>query len=444
MNRLNLDRRNFLKRSTAGMLGSGMLGNNALNQNKEATDDDPPRIKGYKTLGRTGFMASDLGLGAFFSDAIPKAALKAGINLIETSEMYGRGNQERTLGNIIRDYKRKDLFILTKISGQVKEYHTADEVKSRAIASMERLQTDYLDCYMIHGAEGSDAVKDEAFHNAVNDLEKEGRIRFRGISCHGHSWWDSPRESYEEVLMAAIEDGRFDVIFLPYNFMEREMGGRVLEAAKKKNIGTLGMKSSPIYIFEYFDNVKNETEGKGDTLTERYAIGWEKFRNQAKESEQFFRKYGYDSTEDLKDAAIQYILGNPDLHSICFPFFDLTDIEKYVRLSGTALDYRKQVMLEDFMEMYGPLQCRIGCNLCESACPNRIPVGTIMRYSYYFHGRGRQKFAMQQYHELPGTKPDVCRRCEGYCMDACPHGVQIQGLLALAHRSLSFNDSQFV
>jgi len=48
---------------------------------------------------------------------------------------------------------------------------------------------------------------------------------------------------------------------------------------------------------------------------------------------------------------------------------------------------------------------------------------------------------MQQYQELQGTKPDVCMGCEGYCLDACPHGVRIQGLLALAHQSLSFNDA---
>jgi predicted aldo/keto reductase-like oxidoreductase len=441
MSKLNLNRRSFLKRSSAGVLGAGVLGNRSLNLNREQPDDNPPKIKGYKTLGRTGFSVSDLGLGMFFSESVPKAALKTGINLIETSEMYGRGNQERTLGNIIQNYNREDLFIVSKISHGVKEYHTADEVKSRAAASMERLQTDYLDCYMIHGALSSDMVKNEAFHEGMDHLQKEKRIRFRGISCHGHTFYDNPSETYEEVLMAAIEDGRFDVILLPYNFMEKEMGGRILEAAKKKNIGTLGMKSNPIYIYDYVDSVKKETEEQGDTLSERMTILWEKFRKQTIESEQFFRKYGYESAEELKDATIQYILGNPDLHCICFPFLDLAAIEKYVPLSGTTLDDRKQAMLDDLREIYGPLQCRIGCNLCESACPHRIPVGTIMRYSYYFHGKGRQKYAMQQYQELPGSKPDVCRQCEGYCLDACPHGVHIQGLLSLAHQSLSFNDA---
>ena len=243
--------------------------------------------------------------------------------------------------------------------------------------------------------------------------------------------------------MAAIEDGRFDVILLSYNFLVREMGGRVLEAAKKNNIGTLAMKSNPIYLYEYADSVKKGIEEKGDTISERHAYLWEKFKEKTRESEQFFSKYGYESMEELKGAAIQYALGNPDLHSICMRFVDFASFEKFIRLSGTTLDDGKQAMLDDFREMYGPMQCRIGCNLCESACPIHIPVGTIMRYSYYFHAQGREKHAMQQYEALRGIKPDVCLTCDGRCMDACPHGVQIQGLLSLAHNSLTMNDSSF-
>jgi hypothetical protein len=318
-----LDRRNFLKRSSAGVLGAGILGDQALKTQMKNPGDEPPRIRGYKTLGRTGFRVSDISLGVFFSDSIPRAALETGINLIETGEMYGRGNHERSLGKVIPDLKREDMFILTKISHTVKEYQTTDEVIARAEASIERLQSDYLDCYMMHGAVSSEMVLNEAFHKGVDRLNADGKVRFRGVSCHGHSWWDNPAETYEEILMTAIDDGRFDVILFPYNF---------------------------------------------------------------------FKKYGYESMEELKDAAIQYILGNPGMHSICFCFMDLGTIEKYIRLSGTTLDDGKQAMLDDFRRMYGPLQCRIGCNLCEPACP---------------------------------------------------HGVQIQGLLALAHQSLAFNNIHY-
>jgi ferredoxin len=64
-----------------------------------------------------------------------------------------------------------------------------------------------------------------------------------------------------------------------------------------------------------------------------------------------------------------------------------------------------------------------------------------MRYSYYFHGKGMEKYAMQQYAGLPDSKPDACLDCEGYCQQACPHGVQIRPLMSLAHQSLVFGGS---
>ena len=187
-------------------------------------------------------------------------ALGAGVNFIETSEMYGRGNQGRSIGKVIRDFKREDLFLLSKISHRDGEYHTVAEVISRAEASLERLQTDYLDCYMIHGADNSEMVKNEVFHEAMDELQKAGKVRFRGASCHGHSWWDNPKETDEEVLMTALE--------------------------------------------------------------------------------------------------------------------------KYIRLSGTTLDEGKLAMLDDFMEMCGPLQCRIGCNLCEEACPHGVLIRPLLTMAH--------------------------------------------------------------
>ena len=158
MAKSNLNRRSFLKHSSAGMLGAGLIGGKGFNTRPERDNEEPPKIRGYKTLGRTGFRVSDLSLGYIFTESLAKAALNAGINLIETSEMYGRGNQERSLSNVIPDFRREDLFILSKISHRVKAYDTPEEIVARAEASLERLGTEYLDCYMIHGAETSGMV----------------------------------------------------------------------------------------------------------------------------------------------------------------------------------------------------------------------------------------------------------------------------------------------
>ena len=438
-----LNRRKFLRNSSAGILGAGIFGIKDSKLANQNPDNETPKIKQYKTLGRTGFQVSDLGTGIVEHDAVLKMLLNSGVNLIETSEMYRGGNHEKLIGKVIQNFQRENLFIVSKISHVVKDYPTVEEVISRAEASLERLETNYLDCYMIHAAQSSDMVKNETFHTAVDKLQKAGKIRFRGVSCHGHMMADNPDETYEEVLQTAIEDGRFDVILLPYNILEREMGGRIIKAASERNVGTLGMKSNPFFLFEYIDNIKKEKEEKGKTLNEWYTTIWEDFKKQAELGKHFFEKYGYESMEDLKKGAIQFALSNQNMHSICYPFMTFEDAKKYIKLSGTTLDSQKETMLNDYIKMNGSLQCRIGCNICESSCPHQIPIGTIMRYSYYYHAKGRQKYAMQQYHALPGLKPDVCLKCDGFCENSCPYGVKTQGLLVIAHESLSYSSQNY-
>jgi predicted aldo/keto reductase-like oxidoreductase len=66
-----------------------------------------------------------------------------------------------------------------------------------------------------------------------------------------------------------------------------------------------------------------------------------------------------------------------------------------------------------------------------------IPVSTIMRYSNYFAGQGREKFAMTKYAALGGRDGSVCMTCTAPCKGACPHGFSIKGNLIRAHNLLT-------
>ena len=438
-----LNRRRFIRHTSAGIIGAGLLGTGAPSFGHQDSGDELPKIKAYRTLGRTGFTVSDIGSGMPPSESVLKALLASGVNLIETSEMYGRGNNERLIGNVIKDFEREKLFIATKVARNVKEYESADDVIQRANASLERLQTSYIDCFMIHGAESSERVKNHYFHRAAEKLKKEGKIRTIGVSCHGHSWWDNPEETFEEVLMTAIEDGRFDIIMLPYNFFQPEMGERVLQACHDHNLGTLIMKSIPMYIYEQFREIKESLEKEGNQLSERYSIGYEKYKRQAEHSEAFFGKYGISGVDEMKDGAIRFILSNENVSTICTEFLNFEDVKKYVRLSGTKLEPRTGEILGSFRSHYSRLQCRIGCNTCEAACPHHLPVNTILRYNYYFQAKKQEKTAIQYYSEMKGHKADICINCEGFCEKACPHGVLARPLLAAAHRNLSLDTPNF-
>lgn len=89
------------------------------------------------------------------------------------------------------------------------------------------------------------------------------------------------------------------------------------------------------------------------------------------------------------------------------------------------------------------MNCCIGCNEYQMACPHNIPLSIIFRYNYYFKNKQQEKYAIEKYQRLPDKKANVCLHCEGYCEDACPHGVATRLVLNDAHQNFSFSRPYF-
>jgi len=432
----NLNRRRFIRNSSLSLLAAGTLGNKLIGSPSGLKQ--LPVIKDYRVFGRTGFRVSDISCGSIREENIIRALLDRGVNLLETSESYSSGNHERTLSRVIRDYDRSKLFITTKIHYRTGPMDSKDEIIRRCEASLERLGTDYVDGYMIHSALSSDAVKNRHFHSAVKELKKQGKVRFTGVSCHGSSYFDNPEESMEEILGAAIDDGRFDFVEMIYNFFEPDMGERILRKCAENNIGTMIMKSNPVYIFEIAKEIVETAQKEGTELPQRRLQYYEKYGKQADTAHEFFAEYGIEGAEKIRKAALQFVLSNKNVSTIPSLVATVDDIDMHLNVSGTSLDQGTSAELKQFEELTGFLNCRIGCDICESACPYNMPVNTILRYNYYFMAKKNEKYAMKLYSELPGKKPDTCLNCEGYCESACPYGVMTRGLLAMAHQNMSF------
>ena len=97
----------------------------------------------------------------------------------------------------------------------------------------------------------------------------------------------------------------------------------------------------------------------------------------------------------------------------------------------------EKVKLSAYKEGCGSFYCRHACGLCEPSCPQQVPVNTIMRFNHYYEAQGKEKFAMKQYARLATPKAGLCANCSGLCESACPYGVPVQGLLTIAHKTLS-------
>jgi len=438
-----MDRRKFLKNSALGMVGAGALGGKSLLHSEEKKEGTA-KIKEYRTLGRTGFKASDISTGAVFEEGLLGALLDAGVNYIDTAENYGNGQGETTVGKVLKGRDRKKYFVTTKMlvtsfpGMPVKEEEVSKEgIIKRYHKCLERLQMDYADCLMMHACDNVADLNHEGFHAAVKQLKVEGRLKHAGISNHGSFHPMDVKEPMGKVLLAAAEDGRFDVYLMTYNYLKQDQSEEVLRVCKEKGIGTTLMKTNPVGSYFGVKEGIAKLEKEGKDIPEYYTKALAKFKTKYEEAEGFLKKYNLEDPSEIKDAAIKFCLNNSDVSSVCVSFRNFDDVAKYVKLSGTRLTAADQAALAAYSKSMGNFYCRHACGICESSCPQNVAVNTIMRYNHYFAAQGREKYAMERYAKLASRVADQCQNCSGSCESACPYNVPVQTLLVLAHQNLT-------
>jgi predicted aldo/keto reductase-like oxidoreductase len=439
-NQRPINRREFLKTSLTGVAGAGMLSGSDNPFSQAAIPDERPRIKGYRVLGRTGFKVSDIGAGTSFwtNVNVAEAALDMGINYLDTGEHYSGGNSERTIGEAIKSRDRNSLFITTKLNLRFGGGDTKEILRGRFMKCLERLKTDYVDCLMIHMCT-FDELKHENFHALAGELRAEGKIRFIGLSNHGMEQriYGNLEEPMEKVLLAAVEDGRFDVVLFVYNFLQKEQGEKIIEACRGKNMGVTLMKTNPVKVYSRWKADLDRAMESGRNIPERIIKLGEDYKVWLQRADEFKKKYGLRSEAEVRDGAIKFVLSHSGVHTVCPSLNNFEDLDAFVRLSGRKLTAEDARLLNDYESIGGRLYCRHACGICEKDCPQQVPVNTIMRYNHYFEAQGQEKYAMRKYAELERNKADRCRECAGPCEAACPFQIPVRSLLVATHRNLT-------
>ncbi|MDY0369369.1 MAG: aldo/keto reductase [Bacteroidales bacterium] len=133
-------------------------------------------VLGLGTWGMGGNYRPDSSSDRYWIDAI-SMAIEMGITHIDTAAMYGSGHTERLIGEAIRQFDRKKLFITTKVAGNKLQF--ADVLRS-AEASCRRLKTDHIDLFLIHWP--NPAIPLGQTMSAINKLAEDQLIRWFGVS----------------------------------------------------------------------------------------------------------------------------------------------------------------------------------------------------------------------------------------------------------------------
>lgn len=412
--RNKLSRRSFVRvggATLAGGLAAAAAGSPSSLSGQPARQNH--RIQSYKTLGRTGWRVSDIGFGTgpLRESTLVRAAFDQGINYIDTAESYGNGGAERAIAEALPHIGRENVFIASKAVFRGGE--TESEVLDRIRRSLERLQTDYIDAYSMHHTPTVEFLNHPGYHAAIERLKAEGQVRFSGMSYHGPS--RTGQGNMADVLSAAADDGRFDMMLLVYNFMNSEQGDQILAACRANNVGTTIMKSAPgVLHFDAFDP-----------------------ENMTDEQKSFAERHGLRTADQLRLGSIQWVLQNPEAHTVCVSLNDFDNINRVVGLSGTRLSQSGEELLDGLARSVNSRYCRHGCVECAGECPEEVPVSRIMRYAYYFEGQGREKHAMSRYARLAGSNGSACANCSAPCDTVCPHGFRIRTQMSKAHSLLT-------
>ncbi|MFP4106342.1 MAG: aldo/keto reductase [Phycisphaerae bacterium] len=202
----------------------------------------------YRSLGRTGAKVTPLCLGCMMfgrktdedtSMDMIDTALDAGINFIDTADVYGRGASETVVGKALkRNGKRDEIVLATKVHGKMSEedpnmaHNTRKHIVEGCEASLERLQTDWIDLYQIHRPD-PDIPIDETLR-ALDDLIRQGKVRYVGTSTFA-AW------QVVESLWVAEELGlnRFVSEQPPYHPLDRRAERELIPMCQTYGIGII-------------------------------------------------------------------------------------------------------------------------------------------------------------------------------------------------------------
>ncbi|MGE8065021.1 aldo/keto reductase [Pseudomonas sp. NPDC089569] len=213
----------------------------------------------YKQLGRTGLFVSEFclgtmtlggnadagiwkaigGLGQPEADDLIRHAVQAGINFIDTADVYSFGQSERLVGQALRnlDIKRSDVVLSTKTSAPVgtrpndqgaSRGHIMDSVQ----CSLERLQTDHIDLYHIHADDPVTPIEETL--RAIDDLIRQGLVRYAGVSN-----WRAGKIGKALGLSASGNTARLETAQVYYSIAGRDIERELVPLAVDEKLSLL-------------------------------------------------------------------------------------------------------------------------------------------------------------------------------------------------------------
>lgn len=408
-----LSRRDFIR--TAGIggvsslvaLSAGLTGNLfGADPTATATPTKTPARPEVplRDFGKTGVKVPILALGGIIDFTanllLLKKAYDWGITYWDTANSYNGGQSEEGIGQFFEKFPeaRKKIFLVTK--GGSRDPKGLDRMLN---LSLERMKTDHIDLFFLHGVRNASDFTDE-IKAWAEKVKKEGKIRFMGFSTHSNM---------AKLLQEAPKVGWIEGIMTTYNYrlMHDDEMKKGVDACQKAGIGLTAMK----------------TQGGGAVKTDS--------EEELKLAGRFV-KNGYTPEQ----AKIKAVWEDERMDSLCSQMNNLTTLTSNI---AAAVDKTKLEMSDrGALKVYAKNTCSgycAGCaDICENAVSGDVRIADVMRYMMYYNFYGETERAKQEFAQLPSSMRRNLGRLDYTAAErACPNNIPISKIMAEAEKTLA-------
>jgi predicted aldo/keto reductase-like oxidoreductase len=343
-----------------------------------------------RVLGKTGVkipilcMGGSLPLDPRFDPKLAEC-VKYGVNYFDQADCYSGGEGEPALGAFVnRANLRSKVFITTK--SDEKDPKGFEETFHQ---SLEKLKTDYVDQYFLHGLSKPEHINDE-LKTVVERLRKEKKLKFFGFSCHSGT--------VVELLELAAKTPWIDTVMFRYNFQQygNDALNRAIDAAHKAKVGLIAMK----------------TQGSAVSFEPQ----WKKFEQTGK-----WNKY---------QAVMKAVWAD---ERIAGAVSDMDNLDKLRENIAASLDKTKLTQAEtEALYEYARATRSVTCDGCDHLCGPALggehaalQIGPTLRYLMYHDVYGKSELAKDMFRKLPAEARQIAGVDFTPAHKACPHGVDI-------------------
>jgi len=304
----------------------------------------------YRKLGKSGLLVSEIALGNWIThgaqvddtmaQACVNAALDSGITTFDTADAYSETRAESVLGESLKGIRRESIELCTKVfhptgTGPNDRGLSRKHIMEACHASLQRLQTDYIDVYYAHRFD-SNVSLEETFL-AFSDLVRQGKVLYIGVS----EW------TAEQIKLGANLAREMKVPFVAsqpqYSMLWRVIEAEVIPACEHEGIGQVvwsplaqGILSGKYASDKPIPEGSRASTAAGSGFFKRLAGQW--LRQEVLQAVEEIRPIAQECGLTLPQLAVAWVLQNPQVSSAIIGASKPEQVKENVKAAGICLD----------------------------------------------------------------------------------------------------------